>query len=140
MKRLFVLLSLAVMIGCAKHPVSAPVPGSINTLDAWAFRSISDATASIHSVKTWEQCTTDPSSPKTVVVDGTTENCDPTATPFPVQFRSDLNAAIQALNAAAAVGKAYHSGASQDSQGLTFAIAQLNAAVTGLMAHVGGTK
>jgi PBP1b-binding outer membrane lipoprotein LpoB len=139
MKQFGVILLALSMVGCAKQPAQAPVPGSINVLDAWAFRSVSDASASIHSVKIWEQCS-DPSSPKTVNVDGTTENCDPTASPFPMKYKSDLNSAIQALNVASAAGKAYHSGASNDTQGLTAAIAQLTAAITQLMSHIGGSK
>ena len=138
--RIVVAFALCIiMAGCAKQPAKAPVPGSINTIDAWAFRSISDASASIHSVKIWEQCS-DPTSPKTVNVDGTIENCDPTTGPFPMQYKSDLNTSIQALNIASAAGKAYHSGASSDVQGLTNAVTQLTTAISQMMTHLGGVR
>lgn len=138
MKRLSIVLSLClVLAACANRPAQAPVPGSINALDAWSYRVVSDAGASIHSVKIWEQCS-DPTSPKTVVVDGTTENCDPTAGPFPMQYKPQLNAAINSLNAASALAKAYHSGASNDSAGLTAAINQLTSAITQLISQIGG--
>ena len=50
------LLIVAIGVGC-KKPVTAPVPGAIDSLDAWAFRITADASASIHSVKTWQVCT-----------------------------------------------------------------------------------
>lgn len=138
-QRMRLALALCIVValtGCAKRAAQAPVPGSINTLDAWAFRMVSDASASIHSVKIWEQCS-DPSSPKTVVVDGATENCDATAKPFPMQYKPQLNLAITSLNTAAAYGKAYHSGASNDAAGLTAAVTQLTTAVTQLLQQIG---
>jgi hypothetical protein len=138
--KLFTTIVLALaMAGCSKQAAQAPVPGSINQLDAWAFRSISDATASIHSVKIWEQCT-ELSFPITVSIDGATELCDSKSGLFPMQFKPDLNKAIDALNAAGAAGKAYHAGASGDTQGLTNAVTLLTAAVTQLMSDVGGAK
>jgi hypothetical protein len=140
MKRAFAVVLLMALIGCAaKQSVVAPVPGSINALDAWAFRIISDSTASIHSVKIWEQCTA-LSFPITVNVDGATELCDPKSGAFPMQYKDQLNMAINALNTASAVGKAYHSGATSDATGLNAAISQLTSAVTQLMSKVGGGK
>jgi hypothetical protein len=133
------LAMLGASLGCAKKAAVAPVPGAVNALDAWAYRSISDAGASVHSVKIWEQCSV-AAFPPTVNVDGTTENCDPKSGMFPMQFKGDLNNAIQALNIAGAAGKAYHSGASNDTQGLTNAITQLTTAITTLLSHVGGVK
>lgn len=137
MKKFLVVILAVTMLGCAKKVVQAPVPGSLNSLDAWSYRIVSDAGASIHSIKIWEQCS-DSTSPKTVVVDGTTENCDPTASPFPMEYKPQLNQAIAALNTASALGKAYHSGASNDTAGLTSAINQLTAAITQLISQIGG--
>ena len=142
MKKLFALATLALCLalaGCVKQPVQAPVPGSINSLDAWAYRSISDASASIHSVKIWEQCSA-LAFPPTVNVDESTEVCDAKAGPFPMQYKPDLNTAINALNVASASGKAYHAGVSQDTQGLTNAITLLTTAITNLLTHVGSAK
>ena len=124
------------LAGCAKTPVQAPVPGSINTADAWAFRVIADSSAAIHSVKIWEQCSV-ANFPTTMVVDGSTELCDPKAGQFPMQYKPQLNLAIQALNTASAAGKAYHSGASGDTTGLTNAVTALTTAITQLMSGLG---
>jgi hypothetical protein len=140
MKRYILILMLTLTIGCAKKPVTAPVPGSINTLDAWAFRIISDAQASITSVKTWEQCTAAGANPGTVTVDGVQQTCDPTAGAFPMQYKPQLNLAITSLNTASAAGKAYHSGASNDTAGLTNAVNQLAQSITQLMSQIGAKQ
>lgn len=140
MKRSYTAIAfVAVMLlaGCHKAAVVAPVPGSINSLDAWAFRVVSDSSAAIHSVKTWEQCT-ELSFPATVNVDGNSEVCDAKAGSFPMQFKGDLNLAITSLNTASAAGKLYHSGASSDAVGLTQAVNQLSNAVTTLVSQIGG--
>ena len=134
------LLSLMFLaMGCHKNVATAPVPGSINTLDSWAYRIVADASASIHSVKTWEQCTV-ANFPPTVTIDGNAEVCDAKAGQFPAQYKPQLNMAITALNTAAAAGKAYHSGASQDTAGLTAAVNQLSTAVTQLVSQIGGKQ
>ena len=138
MKLTLIVLLLA-MTGCAKH-ATAPVPGSIDPLDAWAYRIISDSTASIHSVKIWEQCSSVTPMPVTVSVDGATEICDTKAGPFPMQFKPQLNLAITSLNTASAAGKTYHSGASNDAAGLTSAVSQLTNAVTSLISSIGSSK
>jgi len=131
------ICALLFSLGCTKKTVTAPVPGSINALDAWAFRIVSDSTASIHSVKIWEQCSAG-NFPASVVVDGATEPCDSKAGMFPVQYKPQLNLAINSLNTAAAAGKAYHAGASNDPSGLTAAITQLTTAINQLMLSIGG--
>ena len=131
------IMVVGISTGCAKKPVTAPVPGSINTLDAWAFRIVADASASIHSVKTWEQCT-EQNFPQTVTVDGTLEPCDAKGGSFPMTYKPQLNLAITSLNTASAAGKAYHSGASQDAAGLTAAVTQLSNSVSQLLAQLGG--
>ena len=139
MKKLFALATLALCLalaGCVKQPVQAPVPGSKDTLDAWSYRIISDSSASIHSIKIWEQCSAI-NFPPTVSVDGSTEVCDAKAGPFPMQYKPQLNLSIQALNTASAAGKAYHSGASGDTAGLTNAVTALTNAITQLMSSLG---
>lgn len=137
MKKLLVTFAACIVLtACAKKPVQAPVPGSINSLDAWSYRIISDSQASIHSIKIWEECSA-ASFPITVTVDGTTEVCDPKAGTFPVQYKPQLNLAIQAENTASAAGKAYHSGASNDANGLTSAVTQLTQAISQLMTSLG---
>jgi hypothetical protein len=138
MKKIILLLVL-VMTGCAKKPVQAPVPGSIDTTDAWAYRIIADSSKAIHSVKTWEQCSVQ-NFPITVDIDGATELCDSKAGPFPMQYKDDLNTAINALNAAASVAKAYHDGGSTDTARLTAAVDQLSSSISVLLSHVGGSR
>jgi hypothetical protein len=49
--RIVVILMLtAGMLGCAKT-VTAPVPGQLNTFDAYAFRTLADAQAAINAFK-----------------------------------------------------------------------------------------
>jgi len=135
MKLTTLLLSLAILCGCHKA-VIAPVPGSINNLDSWAFRIVSDSSAAIHSVKTWEQCT-ELNFPATVTVDGNAEVCDAKSGKFPMEYKPQLNLAITSLNTASAAGKAYHSGLSNDAAGLTQAVNQLSQAVSALVSQIG---
>src|SRR6058998_2701163 len=121
MNKILIVMLLTMSIGCVRKPVAAPVPGALNTLDAWAFRIVADASASIHSVKTWEQCS-EQNFPQTINVDGTQEPCDAKNGSFPMQHKPELNLAITSLNTASAAGKAYHSGASNDAAGLTAAV------------------
>lgn len=136
MKLVTILILSLGLVGCHKATVTAPVPGAVNTLDSWAFRVVSDSEAAITSVKVWEQCATS-GNPQTVVVDGATKPCDPSAGPFPMQYKPQLNEAITAVNLAAAAGKAYHSGASKDTAGLTSAVNQAANAVTNLLSQIG---
>lgn len=132
------ILVLAVMASVAcKKPVQAPVPGSINTLDAWAYRIIADSGKSIHSVKTWQQCSV-LNFPITVDIDGATELCDPKAGKFPDNYKPELNAAIDAWNIAGQAGQAYHAGAGGDGAALTQSVNKLALAITTLLSHVGG--
>jgi hypothetical protein len=136
--RLLIFIFLALSLSaCAKKPITAPVPGSIDTVDAWAFRIVSDSQAALHSVKTWQQCTV-LGFPATVSVDGTTQVCDPKSGAFPSTATQDLNLAIQVYNVAEASGQAYHAGRSQDITGLTTAVNQLAAAISSLLTKTGG--
>ena len=135
MKFLAAILAMLLLAGCHKTVV-APVPGSINSLDSWAFRIVSDSGAAIHSVKTWEQCT-EQNFPATVTADGNAEVCDPKSGKFPMEYKPQLNLAITSLNTASAAGKAYHSGASNDAAGLTQAVNQLSQAVSALVSQIG---
>lgn len=130
------IIAALVTFGCAKKPVEAPVPGSIDALDAWAYRVVADSGKSIHSVKTWEQCTV-LNFPTTVDIDGATELCDKSGGAFPMQFKSELNSAIDAWNVAGAAGKSYHSGAGNDPNGLTLAVNQLAITISNLLNHIG---
>lgn len=131
-----VLLAL-VTFGCIKKPVQAPVPGSINALDAWAFRLIADSGKSIHSVKTWQQCSV-LNYPPTVDIDGAPELCDPKAGKFPDGYKPELNSAIDAWNVASQAGKAYHDGAGGDGAALTQSVNKLVLAISTLLNHIGG--
>lgn len=139
LKRLVPILLVLCLIGCTKKPVETAVPGSINTLDAWAYRIVADSSASVHSVKTWEQCSV-ANFPATIDVDGATEPCDSKAGTFPMQYKGDLNTAIISLNTASALGKAYHAGGANDPQALISAVNQLSAAISAMLTHLGGTK
>lgn len=130
----FCILSLA---GCQKT-VTAPVPGSINTLDALSFRVTQDSAAAIEVIKTWQQCSIN-NFPPTIVVDGVTQPCDPTAGQFPVSLTPDLNLAINAYNILASAGQAYHAGASNDATGLTNAITALEQAISQLLGNASST-
>lgn len=139
---LFVVLLVLTFAACPNRPASTPVPlvpGAVDQLDAWAFRIIADASASIHSIKTWEQCT-EKNFPSSVSIDGTEENCDAKGGQFPMQYKPQLNLAIDALNTASAAGKTYHSGASNDTSGLTNSVTALSNAVTQLLSNLGGKQ
>jgi hypothetical protein len=124
--------------GCAKT-VTAPVPGSVNTLDATAFRVTADTQAAIEVIKTWQQCSVNGFPTSGILVDGVNQPCDATAGTFPLNLTSDLNKAISAFNLLAAAGKAYHSGASSDATGLTNAINQASAAIAALLGNASTT-
>jgi hypothetical protein len=133
-----VLLFALLLAGCHKQ-VTAPVPGSINTIDAYAFRAISDAQAVVTSFKTWEACS-DQKFPASVTFDGATWPCDPGAGAFPARMRPLLYQSETAYNVALAAGQAYHSGASNDANGLENALNSLSQAITALLTSVKGGK
>jgi hypothetical protein len=139
MKRIATIVLLAIgLAGCAaKQPAAPPVPGSINTLDAYAYRVVSDAQAAIHSLKGWETCS-DQKFPPSVTFDNQTFNCDSTAGPFPAKGRSYLLDAERAYNIAEAAGQSYHAGASNDTTGLTNALNQLSQAIAAMLSSTGG--
>lgn len=134
-----ICLTIAITIGCAKKAVQAPVPGTINTFDAYAARAIGDAQAALISGKTWETCS-DQKFPASVTFDGNTYPCDATAGPFPQAGRAPLFKAEQMYNIAQAAGKAYHSGASTDTSGLTQALTQLGIDIGQMLQSIGKGK
>lgn len=135
----FVLL-LAVLVGCAaKTPVMAPVPGTINTFDAYAARTVGDAQTALVSAKTWELCS-DHNFPPTVAFDTYVNSCDSTAGPFPAAGRQFLFKAEKSYNIALAASQAYHAGASSDTAGLTQALTTLGIDVGSLLTGIGRGK
>src|ERR1700752_4969009 len=136
---LLVLALLVPVTSCHKNPATAgipapaptSVPGAVNSLDAYAFRVISDAQAAIHSVKIWAQC--DGAGPATTSVDGKDEKCDPSMGKFPPAYKPYLNDAIKAYNVAQSPAKAYHDGATTDVAGLATSLTQLSQSVTILL-------
>jgi len=134
----FLVLALAAGIGCAKK-VTAPVPGTINTFDAYAARSIGDAQVALISAKTWESCS-DKSFPQTVTFDGNTYPCDATAGPFPSVARPFLFKAEQTYDLALSAAQAYHSGATLDTAGLTQALTQLGIDIGNMLTSAGKGK
>lgn len=140
MKIAVVLLAVSLGMGCtgcAKKAATAPVPGSINALDAYAFRSLADAQAALHSVKSWEECSVH-SFPASVDIDGTAEPCDSKAGAFPEQYKTYLNTAINSYNVTQGVAKAYHDGGAQDGAALTQDLAQLGTDIATMLAKTGG--
>lgn len=139
MKRMSVILfALLLTVGCAtKNQPAAPVPGQIDTFDAYAFRVIADAQAAIHSVKTWQVCTAQ-SFPQTVSVDNTVEPCDSSNGSFKPEWKIYLNTAITSYNKAQAAGKAYHAGMSGDQAGLQQALNELSGNVALMFQKTGG--
>lgn len=137
MRTCTILLLALSLVGCHKAAVTVPVPGSINTVDAYAYRSVSDAQAALTSVKTWEQCSV-MQFPPTVTVDGVVAVCDPAAGPFPAAYKGVLDDAINAYNVAQAAAKAYHAGAISDTTALTAAITQLTSSIAAMLTKVGG--
>lgn len=135
---LILSFTIGLGLGCNKKPVEVNIPGAINSFDSWAFRIVDDSDAAIHQAKTWEQCTE--LAPATnVTIDGKDEKCS-VSHPFPMNYKPELNSAIDALNVAKFAGKAYHDGASQDTAALTDAINKLSTAVANLLTHIGGAK
>ena len=129
---LLTTLVIAACVACSQHAAQAPVPGQIDALDAYAYRSVSDAQAAITSIKTWEVCSAQ-NFPVKVVVDGATETCDSSDGPFNPSLKPILNTAIQSFNIAQSAGQAYHSGASKDAQGLASALTQLGVNIANLL-------
>lgn len=138
MKSKFGLILLLLLTGCAKKVV-APVPGTINTFDAYSARVVGDAQEALRSAKAWELCSDSGSAPA-VTFDGITRPCDATAPKFPAAGRPILFKAEQSYNVALAAGQAYHSGASSDTAGLTQALTTLSLAIGDLLTGIGRAK
>ena len=136
MRKLLLGLLLLGCLGCNKKAVQAPVPGTINTFDAYAARTVGDAQEALMSAKTWESCS-DQKFPIAVTIDGETRGCDASSGPFPASGRPILFKAEGTYNLALSAAQAYHSGASQDTAGLTQALTQLGLDIGNLLTSVG---
>lgn len=137
MKKLLPLLLLClVTAGCAKK-ATAPVPGTIDSFDAFAARSIGDAQEALLSSKTWELCS-DQNFPVTVEVEpGKTRVCDNSSGPFPKAGRPILFKAEKSYNVALDAAKSYHAGATNDTMALTQALTQLGIDIGSLLTGIG---
>jgi hypothetical protein len=134
-----IFLALLLAASCAKQPAAAPVPGTINTFDAFAARTIGDAQAALVGAKTWELCS-DANFPPTVTFDTYTNSCDPTAGKFPAVGRPILYKAEQSYNIALAAAQSYHAGASSDTAGLTQALTTLGIDIGTMLTGIGKGK
>lgn len=133
------LILTILTVGCAKHAAQAPVPGTINTFDAYAARAVGDAQAALVAAKTWEFCS-DQNFPASVSFDNASYACDKTAGPFPSAGRPVLLKAEQSFNLALSASLAYHSGATSDTAGLTQALTQLGIDVGSMFTTTGKGK
>jgi hypothetical protein len=87
-QKLVVIAILTILtMACAKHAVQAPVPGQLNTFDAYAYRVLADSQAALNSFK----------------ADVTSGKLVPSPT-----FKTVLNQAIADYNAANSVYQAWH--------------------------------
>jgi opacity protein-like surface antigen len=110
------LITLAMAAGCAKH-VTAPVPGSLNTFDSYAYRVLADAQAAINDFKASVASGKVPETPT---------------------LKTVLNQAITDYNAA---NMAYQAWRAAGGNGMTAPIAaalnQVNADITNITANGG---
>lgn len=136
--KIVVLLILCFLgASCAKK-ATAPIPGSINTFDSYAFRALSDAQAALTGAKVWETCS-DQKYPATVTFDGATYQCGQFQGPFPAGARAPLFKAEQSYDTAQAAWQTYHSLAgTMDPTALQNAINQLVADLTSFFTKAGG--
>lgn len=136
----FVIVALVVlpllMVGCAKK-ATAPVPGTIDSFDAFAARSIGDAQEALLSSKTWELCSDQNFPPAVEVESGKTRVCDNSSGPFPKAGRPILFKAEKSYNVALDAAKSYHAGATNDTVALTQALTQLGIDIGSLLAGIG---
>jgi hypothetical protein len=134
-KLALLILGLTLFVGC-KKTVTAPVPGTINTFDAYAARTLGDAQTALQSAKGWELCS-DQKFPATVSFDNVTIGCDASSGVFPAAGRPILFKAEQSYNIALASAQAYHAGATSDTAGLTQALTTLGIDVGNLLTGIG---
>lgn len=114
---LVVLMALAA--GCAKHVV-APVPGQLNTFDAYAYRVLSDAQAAINDFK------------------GSVTSGKVAETPT---IKNALNQAIQDYNLAMATYQAWHAaGGTGSTTPVSNAITSVQTDINNITAQAGGGK
>jgi hypothetical protein len=129
---------LAVVLAC--HPkATAPVPGTINSFDAYAARVIGDSQEALLSAKAWELCS-DAGNAPFVTFDGQTRECTAGAPAFPVAGRPILFKAELAFNTALAASQTYHATGSSDTTVLAQAITQLGIAIGDLLTGIGRAK
>lgn len=137
--RILFLVAILCCTAACKKTVVAPVPGTINTFDAYAARAVGDAESALVSAKIWEFCS-DQSFPANVSFDGNSYLCDKTAGPFPPAGRPFLFKAEQSYNVALSAAKAYHAGAGSDTTGLTQSLTQLGIDIGNLLSGIGRAK
>ncbi len=114
---LAVVVTLALAMGCHKT-VTAPVPGQLNTFDAYAYRVLADAQAAINSFKASIQSGKVPETPT---------------------LKTVLNQAITDYNAANAAYQAWHAaGGNGPTAPVAAAITQLNSDITNVSSITGG--
>ena len=117
----FLALFLLSTVGCAaKKPVLTPLPaGAINQFDATSFRVLSDAQASINSVK------------NDIAAGKITPSEDE---------KKVLNQIIADYNTANDLYQSYHSGATTDTAGLSKAVNQLIVDIAAVTSQLQGGK
>ena len=110
---LSLVVVLALTVGCAKH-VTAPVPGQLNTFDAYAYRVLADAQAALESFK---------ASPSAQM---------PAVKPI-------LNQAITDYNIGEAAYQAWHAaGGTGETAPVSAAISKVQSDIAGIAAQTGG--
>src|SRR5437660_6631580 len=107
------LVMIVMTSACAKHVV-APVPGQLNTFDAYAYRVLADAQAAINDFKASVASGKMPETPT---------------------LKTVLNQAITDYNSANVVYQAWHAaGGTAPTTPIAAAINQLNADITNISA------
>ena len=108
------VMAMALGLGACQKHVAAPVPGTIDTFDAYAGRALGDAQEAILSTKAWELCSDAASqgaSVPSITFDKTTRSCPVDQPSFPAAGRPILFKAELAYNVALAAAQTYHAGA-----------------------------
>jgi hypothetical protein len=137
MSKIALTLALVLCIAACHPKATAPVPGTINSFDAYSARVIGDSQEAIMSAKAWQACSDAAVKVPFVTLDGETRPCDPAAPAFPTAGRPILFQAENSYNVALAAAQAYHAGATSDTAGLTQAITQLGVAISNLLTSLG---
>ena len=138
------VMAMALGLGACQKRAVAPVPGTINTFDAYAARAIGDAQEAILSAKAWELCSDAASQGApvpSVTFDKETRACPVDQPAFPAAGRAILFKTELSYNVALAAAQTYHAGAAGgDTTVLTQALGQLSSAVADLLNGIGRGK